>query len=381
MKTKKFLLFLVMQMLLALPIVAQEDFIEQEQELFMDSEFFINDIVAKPLKASVLDAKGGDTINDYQAERQFIDNYLKQINPNFSAGDLKVSVAITPEVHLKFDIIYKQIPVDGYALTLHPLSDTTYVIMGANLFSNDIETTPIITKGQAVEKLKLANNLVTDKSILLNELVVYKALGGEPCLCYKIEVLLSNLENYCYYISAVNGEIIKKISLEIFFSSEIGTAYSENEREHKTNFRRDNDTDSANIEDEGFRSERHVRSVYLVNHLDKTINVEMHRDSLHDEYYKWHLPSGTQNFTLEPNDTVYLDTFVYYMKKGVRYFFFPGQIFFDKFVNSYDFIKINCNSKQYEYTNHADIKNLLRVINNYWYIVFNEEKKKAFGWE
>ncbi|MBR5824526.1 MAG: hypothetical protein IKY67_10345 [Paludibacteraceae bacterium] len=67
------------------------------------------------------------------------------------------------------------------------------------------------------------------------------------------------------------------------------------------------------------------------------------------------------------------------MKKGVKYFFFPGQIFFDKFVNSYDFIKINYNGKQYEYTNNADIKNLLRII-NYWYIEFNEEKKKAFGW-
>lgn len=206
MKMKQFLLILVMQMLCVLPLVAQG--------------LFINDIVVKP---SALNIKDGDTINDYQEERQLIDDYLKQINPNFSAGDVKVSVAITPEEHLKFDIIYKQIPVDGYALTLHPLSDTIYVIMGANLFSNDIEATPILTKGQAVEKLKLVNNLVTDKSILLNELVVYKALGGEPYLCYKIEVLLSNLENYCYYISAINGDVIKKISLEIFSSSEIGT--------------------------------------------------------------------------------------------------------------------------------------------------------------
>ena len=71
MKTKKFLLLLVMQILVALPLVAQE--------------LFINDIVAKPLKASTLNAKDCDTINDYQAERQLIDNYLKRINPNFSA--------------------------------------------------------------------------------------------------------------------------------------------------------------------------------------------------------------------------------------------------------------------------------------------------------
>ena len=76
MKIEKFLLILVMQMLLVLPLVAQG--------------LFVNDIVAKPLKASMLDAKDGDTINDYQEERQFIDNYLKQINPNFSAGKLRV---------------------------------------------------------------------------------------------------------------------------------------------------------------------------------------------------------------------------------------------------------------------------------------------------
>ncbi len=229
MKIKKFLLLVVMQILVVLPLVAQELYTELEREMFGEpSELFINDIVAKPIKASTLNARDGDSINDYQVERQFIDNYMKQINPNFSAGDLNVSIAITPEEHLKFDIIYKQIPVDGYALTLHPISDTTMLVMGANLFSNDIETTPILTKGQAVEKLKLTNNLVTDESVLLNELVIYKALKGEPHLCYKIEVFLSNLESYCYYISAINGEIIKKISLEISFSSEVGMADLEN---------------------------------------------------------------------------------------------------------------------------------------------------------
>ena len=139
MKTKKFLLLVVMQILVVLPLVAQELYTELEREMFGEpSELFINDIVAKPIKASTLNAKDGDTINDYQVERQFIDNYMKQINPNFSAGNLRVIVDLINDQHLVFDVIYKQIPVDGYDLTLHPLSDTTYVIMGANLFSNDI---------------------------------------------------------------------------------------------------------------------------------------------------------------------------------------------------------------------------------------------------
>ena len=228
MKTKKFLLLLVMQILVALPLVAQEDFIELEQELFMNSEFFINDIVAKPLKVSTLNAKDGDTINDYQAERQFIDDYLKRINPNFSAGDMKIIVAITPEENFRFNVFYKGILVDKHRVTLHQFTDTTMLITGTTLFSNDIDVEPVLTLDQAIEKLKLHNNKITDKSILSNRLVIYKALGGEPYLCYKIEVLLYNMESYRYYISAVNGEIIKKISLVKFFSLEIGTADLEN---------------------------------------------------------------------------------------------------------------------------------------------------------
>ena len=229
MKIKKFLLLVVMQILVVLPLVAQELYTELEREMFGEpSELFINDIVAKPIKASTLNAKDGDTINDYQVERQFIDNYMKQINPNFSAGEVKVIIDLIKEKHYRCNVFYKQILVDGYRLTIHPLTDTTLSITGMNLFNKDISVIPSITKEQAIEKLKLTNNLVTNESILLNELVIYKALKGEPHLCYKIEVSLSNIDNLRYYISAINGEIIKKMSLEISFSSEVGMADLEN---------------------------------------------------------------------------------------------------------------------------------------------------------
>ena len=228
MKTKKFLLLVVMQILVVLPLVAQELYIELEREIFGEpSELFINDIVANPIKASTLNAKDGDTINDYQVERQFIDNYMKQINPNFSAGNLRVIVAITPEEHLRFEVIYKQIPVDGYSLTLHPYSDTTCLITGANLFSNDIETTPVLTKEQAAEKLKLSDNRINDSTILSNRLIIFKDLKTEPYLCYKMEVLIDPFEHYYYYVSAVNGDIIFNEILSRSFTSAVGTADSE----------------------------------------------------------------------------------------------------------------------------------------------------------
>ena len=191
MKMKQFLLIFVMQMLCVLPLVAQG--------------LFINDIVVKP---SALNIKDGDIINDYQEERQLIDDYLKQINSGFSAGKLKVITGLVNDKHLRFEVIYKQIPVDGYSLTLHPYSDTTLLITGANLFSNDIETIPVLTKEQAAEKLKLSDNRINDSTILSNRLIIFKDLETEPYLCYKMEVLIDPFEHYYYYVSAMNGEII-----------------------------------------------------------------------------------------------------------------------------------------------------------------------------
>ena len=132
--------------------------------------------------------------------------------------------------------------------------------------------------------------------------------------------------------------------------------------------------------DDILNDERYVESVYLVNHLDKPIDLEMHRNSLYSESEEWYFEAGTQNFTLKPNDTVYLDTIVYHMAEGTQYFIFPGENALKAFIYCYNFIKVDYNGKQYEYTNKADIKNLLQE-RNYWYIVFNEEKKNTFGWE
>ena len=194
MKSKNLFLILVMQMLLVLPLIAQEH--------------FINDIVAKPIKASTLNARDGDSINDYQAERQFIDDYLKQINPNFSTGKLTVRIGLTQKKNFLFEVLYRGIIVDKHKITLHQFTDTTMLITGTTLFNNDINVEPTLTLDQAVKKLQLQNNKITDESILSNKLVIYKALGGEPCLCYKLEVLIDPFEHYYYYVSAINGDII-----------------------------------------------------------------------------------------------------------------------------------------------------------------------------
>ena len=210
MKTRNLFLVLVMQMLLVLPSFAQE--------------LFIRDVIAKPSSMVSPKAKSGGVTNDYQQEREIIDNYLKQINPNFSAGNLQIIVDSRNAKHFKFDVIYSGIIVDGHKLTMHPLSDSTIYVKGMNLFNDDIITVPIITETDAIEKLKLANDLISDESILSSELVIYKALKGNPCLSYKIKVRISAEECYYYYVSAIDGNILKKKTLIHNYTNAYGIA-------------------------------------------------------------------------------------------------------------------------------------------------------------
>ena len=199
-----------MQILVVLPLFSQE--------------LFIRDVIAKPSEMVSPNAKSGDTQNDYQQERQIIDDYLKRINPNFLAGDLRVITDLINEQHFRFKILYKNIIVEDHKLTLHPDSDTTMLITGMNLFSNDIVTTPSITKEQAMEKLKSENKTITDESISSCELVIFKELRGEPYLSYKINVDISVRRKYNYYVSAINGDILRRRDLVRTYTSASGVA-------------------------------------------------------------------------------------------------------------------------------------------------------------
>ena len=73
MKKANLLLILAIQILFVLPSFSQE--------------LFIRDVIAKPSKMVSPNAKSGDTQNDYQQERQIIDDYLKQMKQEQMAED------------------------------------------------------------------------------------------------------------------------------------------------------------------------------------------------------------------------------------------------------------------------------------------------------
>ena len=130
------------------------------------------------------------------------------------------------EYHMSMMSLFttKNIIVEDHKLTLHPDSDTTMSVTGMNLFSHDIVTTPSITQEQAIEKLKSENKTITDESISSCELVIFKELRGEPYLSYKINVDISVRRKYNYYVSAINGDILRRRDLVRTYTSASGVA-------------------------------------------------------------------------------------------------------------------------------------------------------------
>ena len=56
-------------------------------------------------------------------------------------GNIKIIIDSRNVKHFRFDVLYKNIPVDGHKLTLHPLSDTTVYVKGMSdhEFSVEVE--------------------------------------------------------------------------------------------------------------------------------------------------------------------------------------------------------------------------------------------------
>ena len=128
------------------------------------------------------------------------------------------------------------------------------------------------------------------------------------------------------------------------------------------------------------QEERTVVFLYIVNHLDNDINIEIHRDSINlkDEY--WIDFDCIKTLKLSHNDTVYLDSVIYYYSDKLQYFEYPGTLAAKAYSNICKSIKIDYNNNQYKYSDSASITKLLSP-QNYWYFVIGDDDKKYFNWK
>ena len=135
--------------------------------------------------------------------------------------------------------------------------------------------------------------------------------------------------------------------------------------------------------------ERKVCPYYFINKLEKTIKIEIHRDSMNviNELYNkeeifWKVDRATLKFKIEPNDTVCFDSVVWCACEGIYDYISPTAVAFHDLIDTYYFMKITYNKKQYKYTDNKLIHNFFRLNNEHpAYVRINEEKKNTFGWE
>jgi hypothetical protein len=117
----------------------------------------------------------------------------------------------------------------------------------------------------------------------------------------------------------------------------------------------------------------HRTDVFLTNQLESVVDLEIFKGE------------ETLNFNLNPNDTTYLTTIEYIMRKDVRYFQFPGDVAYFDFLSSFDSVHVVYNNNKFTYyKNDENLGNLFYytvLSGKGWIVNIDETKKQILGWE
>ena len=79
----------------------------------------------------------------------------------------------------------------------------------------------------------------------------------------------------------------------------------------------------------------HRTDVFLTNQLESVVDLELFKGE------------ETLNFNLNPNDTTYLTTIEYIMRKNVRYNQFPGEVAYSDFLSTFDSVRVVYNNNKF----------------------------------
>jgi hypothetical protein len=187
------------------PITEEETFVDEDEPFELMAEDYVEISFPNPY------GDGGVT---KELARQFVEEYLDSINPNFSTGKLYVSSCWAGGFEYTFEILYKEILVEKHWFVLYHNDFDGVVeiyLMGTSLFYNDISVKPVLTKEEAKNKLKEFDSQIIDEFITSEgELLIYVERSKGVYLCYKFVVSPQGSEPYYYYISAKTGEVIAK---------------------------------------------------------------------------------------------------------------------------------------------------------------------------
>ena len=186
------------------PKTEEETFVDEDEPFELMAEDYVEISFPNPY------GDGGVT---KERARQFVEEYLDSINPNFSTGELGVSSGFAGGFYYTFEILYKGIRIEKHRLIVYynDFVNTMVSLYGESLFYNDISVKPVLTKEEAKNKLKEFDSQIIDEFITSEgELLIYVERSKGVYLCYKFVVSPQGSEPYYYYISAKTGEVIAK---------------------------------------------------------------------------------------------------------------------------------------------------------------------------
>lgn len=142
---------------------------------------------------------------------------LKIQNPRAEFKIISESVDHLGLKHIKFQQIYEEIPVWGKELAVHlDRQNSVYMFQGNSVPTiQDVSTEPRISEQKAAEYAKQKQEASKEKNgweAKDGKLYVYIVKGSVPRLTYKITLVKGISDKQHYFVDALNGEILHKIT-------------------------------------------------------------------------------------------------------------------------------------------------------------------------
>ena len=142
----------------------------------------------------------------------FIDFYKTIFKLQRPLDELRCTTDSTDELglkHVRFQQVYKNIPVWGNGLNVHIDRDNSvYLVQGSYIPTPQISTRPLLSIESAIEKkLRSIETIENSKIADAVELVIYVDSAQNPILTYKVL-----LPGSIYFVDTANGTILEQIA-------------------------------------------------------------------------------------------------------------------------------------------------------------------------
>jgi len=140
--------------------------------------------------------------------------FFKISNPAHELKDISVNKDDLGFKHIRFQQVFNNIPVWASEINVHLNNlNNVYLVQGRYIPTPEkTDIHPVLKEDDA--KRRAADNLDIPGSEYFewpSEMIIFSALGTEPCLAYRIVASLSATEGWAFIIDAATGAVLEKL--------------------------------------------------------------------------------------------------------------------------------------------------------------------------